>query len=85
MTMCLTLRQDVHRIVHLDVHMVANLGQLVPFRGNDSTVPALDLVGRPSVLSEATGDDDAITVYLVVISFIALILQDKGHFGDAVE
>lgn len=54
--------------------MVTYLGQLVPFRGNDSSVPALDLVGRPSVLGEATSDNDTVSVCLVHISFIALIL-----------
>lgn len=62
MTMCLTLRQDIHRIIYLDVHMIAYLRQLVPFRGDDSSVLALDLIGGSSVLGETTGDDDAISV-----------------------
>lgn len=83
MKMLLTLRQDIHRIVHLDVHMVAYLGQLVTLRGNHSPLPALDLVGRSSVLSEPTSNDDAVAVDIMIIRFVTLIFEDKCNFGDA--
>ena len=37
-----TLRQHVHRIIDLNVHMIANCSQLVLFRGDDFAVEAFD-------------------------------------------
>ena len=42
----LTLSKDVHRVVDLNVHVIANSGQFLPFGRHDLAFLRLDLVGR---------------------------------------
>ena len=39
-----TLGEDIHRIVDLNIHMVADCGELLPLGRNNSTVFRLDLI-----------------------------------------
>lgn len=71
-----TLSEDVHRIVDLDVHMVADSLQLLTLRRDDLPVPALDLVRGSAILGEPAGNHDALAIVLRSVRFIALVLED---------
>lgn len=80
----LTLGQNVHRVIHLNVHVVANLGQFLPLGRHDLAILTLELVRRSTILGKTTRDDDAVTIGIMLIRLFALVLQGKGHFGDTV-
>lgn len=75
------LCKNVHGIVNLDIHMIANSRQLVSLGGDNFAVFRLDLVRRRAFLSEASGDDDTVTVILVPVCIFSLIFQDDRDFG----
>ncbi len=76
------MRKYIHRIINLDVHMVADGRQLLPLCGDHLSIPALDLVGRRAFFSEASSDDDAIAIYIMFIRLVALVLQLNRDFGS---
>ena len=72
-----------HRIVDLNVHMVANSRKLFALSGNDTIVPTLDLVRRSTVFTESSSHDDGITIFLMFVCFFALILDINRDLGMA--
>ena len=80
----ITLSQNVHRIVHLDVHMVTDGSKLVLLcRNNLRLVFALDLPAGGAVASEFAGDDNGFAILLRLEGFFALVLDVNCNLGYA--
>ena len=75
-----TLRKDVHGIVDLDVHMVANGREFFALSRDYFAVPTLDLVRRGPFFGETAGDDDTVSKQVILICFIALVFKLNRHF-----
>ena len=78
-----TLSEDVHGIVDLNIHVVADGLQLLALRRDSPPIPRLDLVRRRAVPREAASDDDALAVLLRLVRLLALVLELYGYLGDA--
>ena len=78
-----TLSEDIHGIVDLNVHMVADGLQLLALCRDSPPIPRLDLVRRRAVPREAASYDDALAVLLRFVGFLALVLELHGYLGDA--
>lgn len=78
-----TLGQDVHRIVNLDIHMVADSLKFLAFCRDDLAIPALDLVRGRALLGEPTSDNNAPAVVFGPVCFLALVLKHHRNFCDA--
>ena len=78
-----TLSEDIHRIVNLDVHMIANSSELFFLRANDFAVFAFDLPGRTAFLGELASDDDRFSIFPRLVCFFTLIFYLNRHFGSA--
>lgn len=78
-----TLRQDIHRIIDLNIHMIANRAQLLALRRHLLSGFRLDLVRRAAVFREAARDDDAVAVDVGPVGFVALVLEHYRYFGRA--
>src|ERR1700691_1194250 len=75
-----TLREDIHRVINLDIHMVANSSQFVLLRGDYLAILALDLPRRASLLREPARNDDTLAVFLGPVGFFTLILDSYRDF-----
>ncbi len=78
-----TLRQNIHRIVNLDVHMIANSSELFFLRAYDFAVFAFDLPGRITFLGELASNDDRFPIFLGLVCFFTLIFYLNRYFGSA--
>jgi hypothetical protein len=78
-----TLRENIHGIVDLDIHVVTDCRQLFLLGRNDSSVKTLDFPGARSVLGKTAGNKDGLAILFRLVSLVALILQLDCHFGDA--
>ena len=79
-----TLSEDVHWIVYLYVHVVANSRELLSFGRDDPSILTLDLVRGGTFLGEAPRNDDASAIVLRAIRLFALVLQNDRHLRDSV-
>lgn len=79
-----TLRQDIHRVVDLNVHVITDGLKLLSFGRNDLAVSALDLVRRRAVFGEAARDHNASAVVLGSVRLLPLVFQHNGHLSDTV-
>jgi hypothetical protein len=79
-----TLRENVHWIIDLNVHMVTYGRQLVLLSGDDLAILGLDLPGGVSFLGEPAGNENTLAIFLGLIGFFALVLDGDGDFGYAV-
>ncbi len=77
-----TLREDVHRVVDLDVHVVTDGLQLLALGRNKPPILAPDLVRGRAILGEATGYDNALPVLLRLVRFLSLVLQLDGDLRN---
>lgn len=79
-----TLSQNIHWIVHLDVHVVTDSGELVLLRrDNLGLIFALDLPAGGAVASEPAGNNNSFTILLWLVGFFALVLNVDGNLGLA--
>lgn len=74
-----TLSKNVHGIVDLNVHVIADGCQFVFLGGYSLTVLALDLPRRTAFFREATSDENALAVFFGLVGFFALILDRDRH------
>ena len=74
--MMLALCKNVHGIVDLNIHVVANCRQLVSLGRYDFAILRFDLVRGRAFLGEAAGDNDAVAVLFVPVCVFPLVLQD---------
>lgn len=71
----ITLCQDSHRVIDLDIHVVTNFRQLFPFRTNNFAVLGFDFPGRRTLGCESATDNNRVPEFPVPIRFIASVLQ----------
>ena len=76
------MREDIHRVVYLNVHVIADCLQLLALCRDDLAVPILDLVRRSAILGEPTGDNDALAILLWPVRFFALVLENDRDLRD---
>ena len=76
----LTLGEDIHRVIDLDVHVITNGRELLAFSGDDPSILALDLIRGRAFLGETPGDHDTLAIILGAIRLFSLILQDDRYF-----
>ena len=70
----LTLGENVHWVIDLNVHVIADRLEVFAFGGDKLPVLAPDLVRRRAILGEAAGNDDALPEVLRPECFLALVL-----------
>ena len=70
-----TLREDVHGVVDLDIHMIAYGRELSTVVGYHFAVLCANLVRGGTVLCESPSNNDTRTVFLRLERLIALILD----------
>lgn len=70
-----TLGQDVHWVVNLNVHMVTNRGEFLPLVRDRGAVLGLDLVCGASFGVKPPSDDDAVTINVMLVCFVAAVFQ----------
>lgn len=74
------MRKDVHGIVNLNVHMVANGREFFALGRDYLAIPTLDLVRRGPFFGETAGDDDTVSIQVILECFIALVFKLNRHF-----
>lgn len=74
--------EDVHGIINLNVHVIADGSEFIFLSGYSLAVLALDLPSRGACLREAASDDDALAILFGLVGFLALILHGDRHFRD---
>ena len=79
----LTLGENVHWVIDLNVHVIADRLEVFAFGGDKLPVLAPDLVRRRAILGEAAGNDDALPEVLRPECFLALVLQLNCNFRNA--
>ena len=72
--------QNVHRVVNLNVHMIAYRGKLLSLMRDKGAILGLDLVCGTSFDVESPGDDDTVAINIVFVCFVATILEGNGDF-----
>ena len=79
----LTLSKDVHRIVDLDVHVVADCGELIPLCRNGVVVLVRNLPARVSLCGELASDDDGGAILFGFVGLRTLVLESELHLGNS--
>ena len=74
------MRQNIHRVVDLNVHMIANCRKLLSLVGNEGVVLGLDLIRGGSFEVKSSRDDDLVTINITFVCFVATILEGDGDF-----
>ena len=76
----ITLCKDVHGIIDLDVHMVANGREFFALGRDCFAIPTLDLVRRGPFFGETASNDDTVPIQVILICFIAVVFKLNCHF-----
>lgn len=80
-----TLSQDIHGVIDLDIHVIANGRQFVFLSADDPSVFTLDFPGRATIFGESASNDDGLAVLFGFVGFLSLILDMDGDFGSAAQ
>jgi hypothetical protein len=62
--------------------VVTNCGEFLPLVRDQSAVLGLDLVCRASFGVKLSRDDDAVTINVVLVCFVATVFQGDCDFGS---
>lgn len=76
-----TLGENIHRVVDLNVHMIADGSKFIFLGANDSAVLALDFPRAIALFGEFTSDHNGLSVFLGLVRLLPLVLQRNGDFG----
>lgn len=74
-----TLCKNIHWVINLDIHVVADRRELISLGRDDSAIFRLDLVRRRAFLRKATRDHNAVAIDIVLIGVLSLVLEDDSH------
>lgn len=74
------MRQNIHRVVDLNVHMVTNRGKLLLLVRDHSAILGPDFVCGASFGVKPPSDDDTVAVNVVFVCFVATIFEGNGDF-----
>ena len=67
------MRQNIHRVVNLNVHMVTDRGELLPLVRDQGAILSLDLVCGTSFGVKPSSDDDAVAVNVMLVCFVTAV------------
>jgi len=73
------LRKNIHGVVDLNVHVIANRRKFLSLVRDQDIVLGLDLVCRVPFDIESPDDGNGVTIKLVLVRFVAAILEDDGN------
>lgn len=79
------MRKDIHRIVDLDIHVIANGGEFAAVIGHEFSALGTNPIGRAPLPGELPSDDNAGTIFLRLVRFVSLVLDHHGDFSNAVK
>ena len=76
-----TLCQNVHGIIHLNIHVITNCSQFILLVTDGFSILTLDFPRRTAVPRPATCDYNSTPIFVGLVGFVSLILDVDRHFG----
>jgi hypothetical protein len=75
-----TLRENIHGIVELQLHLVAHCSELLLLGGYDFPLVAFQLVATRSFFRESSDDSDSRSIFIRLEGFLASVLYGNLDF-----
>ena len=79
----LTLTEDVHGVIDLNVHVITNCREFVPFRADEFSILIFYLVVAAALFGKPTRNCDGVSINIGFESIFSLILECNCNFGPA--